>query len=56
MFARFRAQYLPKWFVIYTPMIYKNLDKIYIYNPNTWIRGYVCRHQQTFDQIKQPDR
>nr|XP_002121778.4 neurofibromin [Ciona intestinalis] len=49
---RFRGQYLPKWLVLYPQQIYKNLDTVYVYNPNTWVRDYVSYNEGSFNQVE----
>nr|CAB3264303.1 neurofibromin [Phallusia mammillata] len=52
----FRGQYLPKWLAVYTPAIYKNLNAIYVYNPNTWVRDYIKYNEETFAKVKNRQR
>uniref|UniRef100_H2ZAB5 Neurofibromin n=1 Tax=Ciona savignyi TaxID=51511 RepID=H2ZAB5_CIOSA len=48
---RFRGEHLPKWLVLYPQQIYKNLDTVYIYNPNSWFRDYVAYNEATFNEV-----
>ena len=44
-------RHLCSWLVAFPYSVYKNLDGVYVYNPNTWFAEYVNYNEETFNRI-----
>ncbi|XP_031626332.1 neurofibromin isoform X2 [Contarinia nasturtii] len=49
---RFRTEFLAKWFAVLPSVAYKNLNTVYIYNCNSWVREYTKYHDRIFQPLK----
>ncbi|CAF4611238.1 unnamed protein product, partial [Rotaria sp. Silwood2] len=50
--SRFKTDYLSKWFVCIPDCFYYNLQAVYIYNCNSWVREYTKYHDRILSTIK----
>lgn len=49
---RFRTEFLQKWFHVLPAVINENINTVYIYNCNTWVREYTKYHDRILQPIK----
>ncbi|PAA61927.1 hypothetical protein BOX15_Mlig026750g1, partial [Macrostomum lignano] len=49
---RFRTDSLNRWFVVTTDKFYSNLNCVYIYNCNNWVREYTKYHERILSPLK----
>ena len=49
---RFRTEFLSKWFHVLSKQAYANLQMVYIYNCNSWVREYTKFHDRILGPVK----
>ncbi|GAB0093775.1 neurofibromin [Sergentomyia squamirostris] len=49
---RFRTEFLQKWFYVLPEVAYENLNNVYIYNCNSWVREYTKFHDRILAPLK----
>ncbi|XP_014223009.1 neurofibromin isoform X2 [Trichogramma pretiosum] len=49
---RFRAEFLQKWFYVLPEFAYENVNTVYIYNCNNWVREYTKFHDRILVPLK----
>lgn len=49
---RFRTEFLQKWFYVLPAVAYENVNAVYIYNCNSWVREYTKFHDRILAPLK----
>ena len=49
---RFRTEFLQKWFVVLPPVAFEQVNTVYIYNCNSWVREYTKFHERILMPLK----
>lgn len=49
---RFRTEFLQKWFYVLPDVTYNNVNCIYVYNCNSWVREYTKFHDRIMAPLK----
>ncbi|XP_055848107.1 neurofibromin isoform X2 [Episyrphus balteatus] len=49
---RFRTEFLQKWFYVLPAVAYENVNAVFIYNCNSWVREYTKFHDRILAPLK----
>lgn len=50
--SRFRTEFLQKWFYVLPDMVYVNMNCVYVYNMNSWVREYTKFHERILAPLR----
>lgn len=50
--SRFRTEFLLKWFSVIAEQGYTNLNNVYVYNMNSWVREYTKFHDRILTPLR----